>query len=220
MDNRTNFGHISGQIVSINKVPLLDDVLTGNYLLGIMKVLRGTEKCDYVPIVFTQSEIKAHPTLIDNGKFLVSGSFRTFLINLNNKNLKIQLFYASQITEQVNDRRALINQIKNNRINLTGEIKSMDRIKTFNSKDMLRFLLQVDECQPNHSSLISCVAWGVTSKFINMLGEGEKITIQGCIQSHFAYNQNKRKVPVIKNNVSVLKIVSMDDNEIPLDFRY
>ena len=222
MDNKTNFGHLEGKIININKLPFLDDILAGNYFLGIMEVNRNERRSDYIPIIFSFVDLKKHPMLINNGKFSIDGSFRALMVYSSNRNQKFQVFYPSRIVEQTKDRQNLINKaIDKNSINLTGKIERMSKIKTIRSKkEMLKFLLRVNESQPKYSSLISCVAWRRESEFINMLGEGEEISIQGCIQSQLAYYSHYSKNfvygmnPNLKNCVSVFKVKSEDEIEV------
>ena len=123
---KTNLGYLSGRIINIKKIPYLDDVLLGNFFIGIMEIVRKSGKTDFVNVLLTFSDIKEHPMLINNGKFIISGSFRTHNIYKGNRRESFQAFYPNEIIEHSNKNyeSTLINKMinKNNVINLQGKI--------------------------------------------------------------------------------------------------
>ena len=223
MNNKVNYGHLQGKIVNINKVPFLDNVLAGNYFLGTMEVKRNERRCDYVPIIFSFTDLERHPMIINNGNFSINGSFRSLSVYEANRCQKFQVFYPNRIVDLPKDGQNLIRRIleKNNRINLIGRIEKADKMKIFNSKkEMINFTLDVSESHPKYDSSILCTAWGNEAKFINMLDDGEEISIVGCIQSQRPYslhNENPNyafEIDDLKNTISVLNIDINNEMEV------
>ena len=206
---KTNLGYLSGRIINIKKIPYLDDVLLGNFFIGIMEIVRKSGKTDFVNVLLTFSDIKEHPMLINNGKFIISGSFRTHNIYKGNRRESFQAFYPNEIIEHSNKNyeSTLINKMinKNNVINLQGKIFKIGKQRSIKSrKEKTNFLLKVQENSPNFSSIIPCVAWEANSEFVSMLDEGESINIQGSIQSRlikkFIRSRKNKKKSIVKTN--------------------
>ena len=219
---KTNIGLLNGRIINISKLPYLDDVLLGNYFIGTMEVKRKSGKNDFVNVLFTFSDLKNHPMLMNNGRFLIYGSLRTHCIYTGKKRQFFQAFYPEKIKEcdRQNIKTSLISEmiVRNNVIRLIGKIERKGRIRSVDSvKEKINFLLKVQENNPKYSSTIPCIAWNENSEFIDMLDEGEQVLIDGTIQSRTIkrLNYNNKKGREVKtsiiNEISTIKISQMFD---------
>ena len=222
---KNNQARLCGRITSISKLPFLDDVLLGNYFIGVMEIKRPSGKSDLANILFTFSDLKSHPMLLNEGFFEISGSFRSHRIHIDKKYREFYALYPTKIIERKksdNELDFVEDNSSNNLINLVGKIKRIEKIKSIRSKCcLIRYMLAVKENSPNYMSFIPCLAWDDMADLMSLFDEGAEVNIEGNLNSSMtkktssSKNKLKNNQQNFNNSIITRKVnITLDNGEI------
>lgn len=168
---KNNIAHISGRVM---EEPKFSHLILGEGFYDLkLEVPRLSDESDTIPVTISER-------LIDNLKvgdeLSVDGEFRSYNKYDDGKSRLILTLFAKELTD--------IDEIRNtNTISLTGYIckEPVYRTTPF-GREICDCLVAVNRAY-NKSDYIPCIAWGRNARFVKNLEVGEKITLNGRIQS-------------------------------------
>ncbi len=167
---------------------------------GLIESERLSGAADIIPVIVSESMIN---TLHDyTGEFVeITGQFRSYNLHENGKSKLLLFLYAHDIcTEPTGE---IINSII-----LTGFLcKKPVYRKTPLGKRITDITLAVNRVRG--SDYLPCICWGEDAQYISYLDVGDKITLQGRMQSREYQKKQKDGTFVTKTayEVSVLEIL-------------
>ena len=199
---KNNIAHISGRVA---EEPKFSHLILGEGFYDLkLEVPRLSDESDTIPVTISER-------LIDNLKvgdeLSVDGEFRSYNKYDDGKSKLILTLFAKELTD--------IDEIRNtNTISLTGYIckEPIYRTTPF-GREICDCLVAVNRAY-NKSDYIPCIAWGRNARFVKNLEVGEKITLNGRIQSR--KYQKKIEDDKFENRVAYeisIASISLADND-------
>lgn len=161
-----------------------------------IKVERLSDVCDYIPI--TISEIILDEKNIKVGDMVaIKGQFRSYNKYVDGKNKLVLTVFVREIVPKIEN-------YPTNIIELTGYVckTPVYRLTPFN-KEICDVLLAVNR-DYNKSDYIPCIVWGRNARFAKNINVGEKVSINGRIQSR-EYDKELEKRVAYEVSVSNIK---------------
>lgn len=161
-----------------------------------IKVERLSDVCDYIPI--TISEIILDEKNIKVGDMVaIKGQFRSYNKYVDGKNKLVLTVFVREIVPKIEN-------YPTNIIELTGYIckNPIYRLTPFN-REICDVLLAVNR-DYNKSDYIPCIVWGRNARFAKNINVGEKVCINGRIQSR-EYDKELEKRVAYEVSVSNIK---------------
>lgn len=139
-----------------------------------IKVKRLSENCDIIPV--TISEKILNNDIKPGNKFACFGQFRSYNKVEDEKSRLILTMFVKEVVpynEELNP----------NNIDITGYICKEPVFRTTPFKREICDVLIAVNRTYNKSDYLPCIAWGKNAKYIKDLGVGEKVKLNGRIQS-------------------------------------
>ena len=161
-----------------------------------LKVERLSDVCDYIPI--TISEIILDEKNIKVGDMVaIKGQFRSYNKYVDGKSKLVLTVFVREIVPKIEN-------YPTNIIELTGYVckTPVYRLTPFN-KEICDVLLAVNR-DYNKSDYIPCIVWGRNARFAKNINVGEKVCINGRIQSR-EYDKELEKRVAYEVSVSNIK---------------
>ena len=146
----------------------------GFYLVEL-SVSRLSDFVDYIPVMVSERLINVEESYIGQQVY-IGGQFRSFNRHDEKRNRLVLTVFAREI--ELTDNEDAMNQIF-----LDGYIcKDAIYRKTPLGREIADLLVVVNRSY-GKSDYIPCIAWGRNARFVKDLGIGEKVEVQGRIQS-------------------------------------
>lgn len=212
-----NYEQMNNNIVSLTgqvaETPLYSHQVFGEgFYETFLEVKRLSDQSDMIPI--TVSERLIDENLIKKGSTIcVSGQFRSYNKLIDGKSRLMLTVFVRDIEE--------VDPSQNpNTIELIGYIckEPIYRITPF-KREICDILLAVNRAY-NKSDYIPCIAWGRNARYVKNLDIGDKITLNGRIQSRgyqklLENGEYEEKVAyeISINRISLAGEVALDDEE-------
>ena len=162
---------IKGKIV---KLPAYSHTVMGEGFFEMyVEVKRLSEETDILPVTISERLIEGFKLGDEIG---ISGQFRSYNKIEGEKSKLMLTIFVKELIEP-NDIQAV------NQINMVGYIckEPIYRTTPF-GREICDVLLAVNRAY-NKSDYLPCIAWGRNARFVKDLGVGEKLEVQGRIQS-------------------------------------
>lgn len=198
--------YVYGEIVS--DAVFSHEVYGEGFYDMFIKVERLSTQCDILPITISERILKEE-NIKCGDCIALKGQFRSYNKQVDGKSKLALTIFVREIVPKVEN-------APTNIIELSGYVckEPVYRTTPFN-REISDVLLAVNRAY-NKSDYIPCIAWGRNARFVKSIEVGEKVIIQGRIQSR----QYQKKVDddTIENKVayeiSVSKIaLTENDNQ-------
>jgi len=170
-----------------------------------LEVPRLSSQIDVLPITISERLLGTHDTSLGS-KICVVGQFRSYnKLEQEHSRLMLTVFVRDviEIDEEVNP----------NTIELEGYICKPPLYRTTPFKrEICDVLIAVNRAY-NKSDYIPCIAWGRNARYVNGLSVGDRLSIQGRIQSreYQKLNETGDYITKIAYEVSISRVVSISD---------
>lgn len=195
---------LSGEVV--REPEYSHEVMGEGFYEFTLSVKRLSGQCDFIPITISERLMDGINLL--SGSFItVNGQFRSYNKQCDNKS-KLMLTVFARSVEEFNE------EINPNSIVLSGYIckEPMYRTTPF-KREICDMLIAVNRAY-NKSDYIPCIAWGRNARYVNTLKVGDRIELNGRIQSR-EYQKEEKGELVIKTayevSISFLKTDARED---------
>ncbi len=193
---------IKGKII---KLPAYSHSVMGEGFFEMyVEVKRLSDETDILPVTISERLIEGFNLGDEIG---ISGQFRSYN-KLEGEKSKLMLTIFVKELIDPNDIQAV------NQINMVGYIckEPIYRTTPF-GREICDVLLAVNRAY-NKSDYLPCIAWGRNARFVKDLGVGEKLEVQGRIQSRkYQKKTDSNEVEVkIAYEISLSSVV-LSDNE-------
>lgn len=189
---------LSGEIIA--ELSLSHEVYGEKFYSSSLKVKRLSEVYDVIPILVSERLISEK--LEVGSQITVRGQFRSYnKIDDGKSHLLLTLF--------IRDLRAFDESVNANTIELLGFIckPPIFRVTPF-MREICDCLIAVNRAY-NKSDYIPCIAWGRNARYVKGLRVGEKIFIEGRIQSREYQKKIGEDIQVkVAYEVSVSKVMA------------
>ena len=164
---------ITGKIL---EVPVFSHEVFGEgFYETKIEVKRLSEQVDILPITISERLIIEHDIKVGD-VISVSGQFRSYNKMVDDKSRLMLTVFVREIL----DDEVIIN---GNNIDIVGYICKPPVYRTTPFKrEICDVLLAVNRAY-NKSDYLPCIAWGRNARFVRDLGVGEKLEVQGRVQS-------------------------------------
>lgn len=141
---------------------------------GKIRVRRGSGVEDILPVMLGEYTLARRLDVLKAGtRVWVSGEIRTYDKGVNGR-ARHMVFARKLNTEPVGEDR--------NIVHLTGTIcRQMSKMVTPRGREKCEFIAAVN--MRNRCAYVPCIAWSRMSDFANALEVGEKVEMQGRLQS-------------------------------------
>ena len=211
---------IKGKIV---KLPSYSHTVMGEGFFEMyVEVKRLSDETDILPVTISERLIEGFKLGDEIG---ISGQFRSYN-KLEGEKSKLMLTIFVKELIDASEIQAV------NQINMIGYIckEPIYRTTPF-GREICDVLLAVNRAY-NKSDYLPCIAWGRNARFVKDLGIGEKLEVQGRIQSRkyqkrvdetgvetrIAYEISLSSVVLSENEILDSYTESMEDNEVNYSF--
>ena len=204
---KNNIAHISGEV---KEEPKFSHLILGEGFYDIaVEVPRLSEEFDIVPVTISERLIE---NIKAGDKISIDGQFRSYNKLEDGRSKLILTLFAKELTD-------IDEAVNPNTITLTGFLCKQPIYRTTPfGREICDVLIAVNRAY-NKSDYIPCIAWGRNARFVKNLEIGQKVTLQGRIQSR--NYQKKHDDQTIENKVayevSISSISTCDDDE-EIDF--
>ena len=165
--------YVYGEVVS--EAVFSHEVYGEGFYDMFLKVERLSSQCDILPITISERILKEEN--IKCGDFIaLKGQFRSYNKQLDGKSKLALTIFVREIIPKVEN-------APTNIIELSGFVckEPIYRTTPFN-REISDVLLAVNRAY-NKSDYIPCIAWGRNARFVKSIEVGEKVILQGRIQS-------------------------------------
>ena len=146
-----------------------------NFFDTVLKVPRLSDQVDLIPVTISDRLITAHNIKVGD-QIAVKGQFRSYNKQENNHSRLMLKMFVREIVSPVND------QITNC-IEIGGFICKEPIYRTTPFKREICDILVAVNRAYNKSDYLPCIAWGRNARFAKSMPIGEKIYLEGRIQS-------------------------------------
>lgn len=190
---------------TITTIPSFSHEIYGeNFYDTFLSVPRLSEQCDIIPITISDRLLSAHNLKVGD-KIAVLGQYRSYNKYIDNKSkLLLKMFVREIISQDV------LQISTTNFIELSGYICKEPIYRTTPFKREICDLLIAVNRAYNKSDYIPCIAWGRNARFAKSIGIGQKVYLQGRIQSR----EYQKK---IDNEISTLTAYEISLTNFSLD---
>ena len=206
-ENENNFCSVLGSVES--ELTLSHEIYEEKFYTFKLKTGRLSESYDYIIITVSEKLIGENLDLSYGSKVKINGQFRSYNNYTQVGNKLILTLFAKDI-ENADEMSFDVNDII-----LDGYIckPPVYRVTPF-GREITDILLAVNRFH-NKSDYIPCIAWGRNAKFASALQVGERIKINGRIQSRDYIKKLEDDIEVTKTafEVSIAKIELIKNEE-------
>ena len=198
---KNNIAHISGEV---KEEPKFSHLILGEGFYDIaVEVPRLSEEFDTVPVTISERLIENIKT---GDKISIDGQFRSYNKLEDGRSKLILTLFAKELSD-------IDESVNPNTISLTGFLCKQPIYRTTPfGREICDVLIAVNRAY-NKSDYIPCIAWGRNARFVKNLEVGQKVNLQGRIQSR--NYQKKHDDQTIENKVayevSISSICTCDD---------
>lgn len=195
--------YVYGQIAS--EPEFSHEVYGEGFYQMTIKAERLSNQCDIIPITISERILREENIKVGD-MVALRGQFRSYNKQVENKSKLALTIFVREIIEKIDN-------MPTNVIELSGYIckEPIYRTTPFN-REICDVLLAVNRAY-NKSDYIPCIAWGRNARFMKSIAVGERINIQGRIQSR--EYQKRLDDDTIENRtayeISISKILLNDD---------
>lgn len=199
--------YVYGEIVS--DAVFSHEVYGEGFYDMFIKVERLSSQCDVLPITISERILKEEN--IKCGDFVaLKGQFRSYNKQVDGKSKLALTIFVREIIPKIDN-------APTNLIELAGFVckEPIYRTTPFN-REISDVLLAVNRAY-NKSDYIPCIAWGRNARFVKSIDVGEKVVIQGRIQSR--QYQKKLDDETIENKVAYeisISKITLNSNEVEI----
>ena len=164
---------LSGEVVT---TPVFSHEVFGEGFYEFrMRVLRLSNQCDILPVTVSERLLAETPIGV-GASITVVGQFRSYNKIAEQRSRLLLTVFARYI-------QPFDTEINPNTIQLDGYICKQPMYRTTPFKrEICDVLLAVNRAY-NKSDYIPCIAWGRNARYVNTLAVGNRIQLQGRIQS-------------------------------------
>ena len=198
---KNNIAHISGEV---KDEPKFSHLILGEGFYDIaVEVPRLSEEFDTVPVTISERLIE---NIKPGDKISIDGQFRSYNKLEDGRSKLILTLFAKELSD-------IDESVNPNTISLTGFLCKQPIYRTTPfGREICDVLIAVNRAY-NKSDYIPCIAWGRNARFVKNLEVGQKVNLQGRIQSR--NYQKKHDDQTIENKVayeiSISSICTCDD---------
>ncbi len=200
---KNNFAHISGRVA---EEPKFSHLILGEGFYDLkLSVPRLSEEYDTIPVTISERLLGGIKT---GDELSIDGEFRSYNKLDEGKSKLVLTLFAKELTD-------LDDNQNSNTISLTGYLckEPVYRTTPF-GREICDLLIAVNRAY-NKSDYIPCIAWGRNARFVKSLAVGEKISLNGRIQSRNYQKRIDENTTVSKTayEISISSII-LADNEL------
>lgn len=179
---KSNIGQVAGTIVS--KPVFSHQVYGENFYEFLLEITRLSGQADTIPITLGERLIADKNMLEMGNQFAAIGEYRSYNQLLDGKSRLMLTFFAKNVLDN-----SWIEKMNTNLLKLSGYICKPPVFRTtpFN-REICDLLVAVNR-QYSKSDYIPCIAWGRNARFATNFEIGQKINIEGRIQSRVYVKQ-------------------------------
>ena len=210
IEKQNNRVYLRGEVVTEKRFS--HEVYGDRFYEMDVKVMRLSGQFDLIPVTISERLI-AMKSLSVGSTISVIGQFRSYnKLEENHSKLMLTIFVKELVDPSE------ISEI--NQIYLIGYIckEPIYRTTPF-GREICDVLLAVNRAY-NKSDYLPCIAWGRNARFVRDLGVGEKLEVQGRIQSRTYQKRISEDVVETKvaYEISISSVVLVDDVEYVGDY--
>ena len=194
---KNNKVNISGEVVS--ELKFSHSIYNEGFYEFDLKVVRLSDSFDIIPITISERILQEFPIKVGD-KISGSGQFRSYnKLEDGKSKLMLTVFLREVYPYSENDNP--------NFIEITGYVCKEPVFRTTPFKrEISDVLLAVNRCY-NKSDYLPCIAWGRNARFVKNFNVGDKVVVQGRIQSReYQKKINDELVTKVAYEVSLNKI--------------
>lgn len=202
---RNNRGQLAGQIVS---EPIFSHETYGEKFYEVMlEIKRLSGQADIIPVTFSERLTRDKSKIMPGNQFAVVGEYHSHNKLVDGRSKLLLTFFAKNIIE---------GEIKSpdiNNLTLCGYVckKPIFRVTPF-SREICDLLLAVNRAY-NKSDYIPCIAWGRNARFAEGLQIGDRIALEGRIQSRpYVKQESGQEKHYTAYEVSIQKLEEVDSD--------
>ena len=181
------------------------DIYGEGFFDFVLSVERLSGQCDLIPITISDRLLKS--TKLEVGSVIaIKGQFRSYNKQLDNKSKLMLTVFVRELVEPLEN-------FSSNIIELGGFICKEPIYRTTPFKrEICDILLAVNRAY-NKSDYLPCIAWGRNARFVKGISIGDKVYVQGRIQSRDYQKKIDEETIITKTafEISISKI-SLEDN--------
>ena len=170
---KNNKVNISGEVVS--ELKFSHSIYNEGFYEFDLKVVRLSDTFDIIPITISERLLQEYPLKIGD-KLSGNGQFRSYnKLEDGKSKLMLTVFLREVYPYSENN--------NSNYIEITGYVCKEPVFRTTPFKrEISDVLLAVNRCY-NKSDYLPCIAWGRNARFVKNFNIGDKVVVQGRIQS-------------------------------------
>lgn len=200
---KNNKVNISGEVVS--ELKFSHSVYNEGFYEFDLKVVRLSDSYDIIPITISERILQEFPINIGD-KISGSGQFRSYNKLEDGKSKLMLTVFLREVYPYSESENP-------NFIEITGYVCKEPVFRTTPFKrEISDVLLAVNRCY-NKSDYLPCIAWGRNARFVKNFNVGDKVVVQGRIQSReYQKKVNEELVTKIAYEVSLNKIELIKEN--------
>jgi len=197
---------ITGKIL---EVPVFSHEVFGEgFYETKIEVKRLSEQVDILPITISERLIIEHDIKVGD-VISVSGQFRSYNKMVDDKSRLMLTIFVREILDEEST-------MNGNNIDIVGFICKQPVYRTTPFKrEICDVLLAVNRAY-NKSDYLPCIAWGRNARFVRDLSVGEKLEVQGRIQSRKYQKRidDNNTETRIAYEISLSSVMIMDDTSL------
>ncbi len=165
--------YVYGQIVS--NAEFSHEVYGEGFYNMIIKIERLSSQCDFIPITISERILREEGIKVGD-MVALKGQFRSYNKQVEGKSKLDLTIFVREIVPKIEN-------YPTNVIELSGYIckEPIYRTTPFN-REICDVLIAVNRAY-NKSDYIPCIAWGRNARFVKSINVGEKVILQGRVQS-------------------------------------
>ena len=165
--------YVYGEIVS--NAEFSHEVYGEGFYNMTIKIERLSSQCDFIPITISESILREEGLKVGD-MVALKGQFRSYNKQIDGKSKLALTIFVREIVPKIEN-------YPTNVIELAGYIckEPIYRTTPFN-REICDVLIAVNRAY-NKSDYIPCIAWGRNARFVKSINVGEKVVLQGRIQS-------------------------------------
>lgn len=203
---KNNKVNISGEVVS--ELKFSHSIYNEGFYEFDLKVVRLSDTFDIIPITISERLLQEYPLKIGD-KLSGNGQFRSYnKLEDGKSKLMLTVFLREVYPYSENN--------NSNYIEITGYVCKEPVFRTTPFKrEISDVLLAVNRCY-NKSDYLPCIAWGRNARFVKNFNIGDKVVVQGRIQSReYQKKVNDELITKTAYEVSLNKIeLVKEDNDV------
>lgn len=165
--------YVYGEIVS--NAEFSHEVYGEGFYNMTIKIERLSSQCDFIPITISERILREEGLKVGD-MVALKGQFRSYNKQIDGKSKLALTIFVREIVPKIEN-------YPTNVIELAGYIckEPIYRTTPFN-REICDVLIAVNRAY-NKSDYIPCIAWGRNARFVKSINVGEKVVLQGRIQS-------------------------------------